>query len=142
MLRELAAKAKKINVQLLALQVVKTNAGLINERIETQLTVGENADGNNVGLYTSARYANFKQRIGSSAPRGIVDLKLSGKLYEGLNTDIKPKTFKTDSSVEYSKYQIKRYGKKIYELQESNSEDIKFKNSVDIYTEYKRLLGL
>ena len=142
MLRELAKKAKQINVKELALQVAQANAGLISERVREQLLVGENSEGQNVGKYTTKRYSSFKKRIGSIAPFGVPDLKLSGKLHKGLKAEIKPASFTVDSSVEYSKYQIKRYGKKIYGLQKENAEDVKFNNSVKIAAAYQKALGL
>ncbi|MBT3206949.1 MAG: hypothetical protein HN347_01230 [Bacteroidetes bacterium] len=142
MLRELAARAKTINVQELALKVAQQNSGLIKERVQQQLIVGENEDGQEVGRYKSERYANFKQRIGSLAPSGVVDLKLSGELQNKLKVGIFPTQYLINSLIDYSKYQIQRYGKKIYGLQKENSEDIKFKNSIGIATEYKRLLGI
>ena len=141
-LLKLAQKARQINIQQLALNVVKKNSGLIDKRIQEQLTVGENGDGLKVGYYKSPYYASLKSRIGSLAPNGVVDLKLSGNLHNGIKTDIKGSTYNTDSSVSYSKVQKERYGNKIYELQKENSEDIKFKNSIDIIKEYTKKLGL
>lgn len=140
-LLKLAQKARKINVRDLALQIARQNAGLISNRVQQQLTVGEAGDGRIVGKYKSPYYARLKARI-SSAPSGVVDLKLSGSLHKGLNTDISKSKFETNSSVDYSKYQIDRYGKRIYELQKDNKEDIKFKNSFDTVKEYSRLLEI
>ena len=138
----LAKKAQKINVEKLALDITKKNSGLVSKRIEGQLKVGESGDGGKIGLYKSIRYASFKSRIGSLAPSGTVDLKLSGNLYKGINTVVSANSYTTDSSVSYSNVQVDRYGKKIYELQKDNSEDIKFKNGVDTIAAYEKLLGL
>jgi hypothetical protein len=142
MLRELAEKAKKIDVNKLALLVAQANAGLIPEKVRTQLDVGTNGAGAAVGKYTTRYYSNYKQRRGSNAPWGTVDLKLTGELYRMLDVEISEKDFKVESFVDYSKYQIKRYGKKIYELQKDNQKTIRDKNSVDIVKEYSRQLGL
>jgi hypothetical protein len=142
MLKELAEKAKRIDVDKLALDVAKANSGLIKTRVQEQLTVGENGEAQDVGKYKSNRYARMKQSIGSQAPFGIVDLKLSGKLHENIKVGIFPTQVLVNSLVDYAKYQISRYGKSIFELQESNQEDIKFKNSNDIIKEYSRQLGL
>ena len=142
MLKELAEKAKRIDVKELALQVAKANEGLILQRQKQQLTVGEKADGSDIGTLKSDIYARRKKQRGGSAPFGVPDLKFSGKLYEGLNVNITPAEYNVDSSVSYSKYNVKRYGKNIYGLQKDNSEDIKFKNSQDIVGLYKKELGL
>jgi len=142
MLRELAEKAKKIDLQKLALQVAQANAELIPESVRNQLDVGKNGDGYNVGKYTTRYYSNYKQRRGSNAPWGVVDLKLSGELYRMLDVTISEKDFKVESFVDYSKYQLQRYGKEIYELQKDNQKTIRDKNSVDIVKEYSSQLGL
>lgn len=142
MLRELAEKAKKIDVEKLALQIANANAGLIPEKIREQLNVGKNGKGSNVGKYTTQYYSNYKQQRGSNAPWGVVDLKLSGKLYEMLDVEIRPENFIVESFVDYSIYQINRYGKEIYELQENNQKAIRDKNSVDLVQEYSKQLGL
>ena len=116
MLKELAQKAKGIDLDKLALQVAKANAGLISQRIGEQLTVGENSDGADVGKYKSRKYADFKQRIGSQAPYKVPDLKLSGKLHKGLFAKITSDKINISSSVSNAKFQEKRYGD-VYNLQ-------------------------
>ena len=142
MLKEMAKKAKAINVKELALQVARANEGLISKRVREQLTVGENAKGQNIGRYKSERYARLKQNMGSQSPFRVPDLKLSGKLHKGLFADIKPKGFEVGSQVDYSKYQIQRYGSEIYGLQKEAQKDIRFRNSVDIVKAYSERLGL
>jgi hypothetical protein len=142
MLRELGKKAKSINVQEIALQVAKANEGLIPKRVREQLTVGENAKEQNVGTYKSDRYAKLKQSMGSQAPFRVPDLKLSGKLHKQLFVEINTKGFEVDSKVDYSKYQIQRYGNEIYGLQKEAQKDIQHRNSVDIVKAYSERLGL
>jgi hypothetical protein len=142
MFRELAKKAKAINVQRLALSVAKANIGLITDNVIDQLDVGIAGDGAAVGRYTTDYYSRFKRRAGSRAPFGTVDLKVSGDLYKGLRTDIKGTSVITDSKVSYSKYQIDRYGNRIYENTKSNQEEVKDKNSIGIVAEYTKALGL
>ena len=142
MLKELSEKAKQINVRQLASDVMNENSGLITNRIRQQLTVGESGTGRNVGKYVSDRYSRLKRNMGSQAPYGVVDLRLSGDLYKGLETTFKGLTYETDSSVDYSKYQVKRYGKQIYELQKENKKDSEFELSEKIKEEYFNRLGL
>lgn len=142
MLRELSAKAKTINIKKLALQVAKANAGLILERQIEQLSVGENSDGGNIGTYKSAKYASLKRRMGTQAPFMIPDLKFSGELYKNVKVKFTDTNVLINSTVSYSKYNVQRYGANIYGLQESNQEDVKFKNSGEIVKEYVKSLGL
>lgn len=142
MLKELAAKAKKINISKLALQVAKANVGLITDNVIDQLNVGIAGDGASVGSYATDYYSRYKRRIGSLAPFGTVDLKVTGKLYKGLRTSIKGLAVSTVSKVSYSKYQIGRYGERIYENTKTNQDQVKNKNSAGIVENYSKLLGL
>ena len=49
----------------------------------SQIEHGIAPDGNKIGEYASDAYASFKQSIGSQAPKGDVDLKLSGDFISG-----------------------------------------------------------
>jgi hypothetical protein len=142
MLRELAQKAKTINVERLAQQVAKANVGLITDNVIDQLDIGIAGDGASVGKYSTNYYSRFKRRLGSNAPFGIVDLKVTGDLYKGLRTTIKGDKVETDSKVSYSKYQINRYGKRIYENTNENKKEVRAKNSADIISGYSKALGL
>jgi hypothetical protein len=136
MLSEVGKKAKQIDVRKLASDVLNENSGLITKKVIQQLTVGESGKGQDIGKYTSQRYASLKRRMGSQAPAGVVDLKFSGDLYKGLDTTFKGFTIDTDSSVSYSKYQKKRYGKKIYDLQKENTKDTEYELSQKIIETY------
>ncbi len=143
MLRELAEKAKKIDVEKLALEVAKANQGLITDNVIDQLDIGIAGDGLQVGKYSTNYYSRLKKRMGSNAPFGIVDLKFSTDLYKGLRTKVSKTEFLTTVvGVPYSKYQIDRYGKRIFENTSENLEIVKNKNSVDIVKEYSKQLGL
>ena len=60
-LQKLGQKARKINIQLLALKEAQANSELIAELNRKQLEIGENADKKEVGRYTSTPYANLQQ---------------------------------------------------------------------------------
>jgi hypothetical protein len=141
MFRELAQRAKRINVEQLALGVAISNSGLIADNIRDQLSVGKSGDNAAVGIYSSLPYARLKSRT-SKAPFGVVNLKLSGDLYDKIFVKITPTKVETGSNVSYSKYQIDRYGKRIYENTPENSGKVKDKNSRDIARAYSKLLGL
>lgn len=126
----------------LALKEAQANSELIAELNRQQLTVGENSKGQNVGKYVSPRYASFKKRIGSQAPSGIVDLKLSGNLYKKIQAKITPTTITIASTVPYDIYQEKRYGEEIHKLQDQNWEEIEFKVLVETRKDYLKAMGL
>ena len=143
MLRELAEKAKKIDVEELALKVAQANSELILNSVKGQLVRGIAADGQRVGRYKSKLYAIMKSKI-SRATFGIPDLKFSGQLFENMYTDIKLDSFSVDSDVPYSIDNKERYGgqERIYGLVESNQTKVKNQNSKDIIAEYSKQLGL
>ncbi len=142
MLRELAAKAKTINIEQLVQQVVESNAGLIADNVREQLTKGIKGSGSAVGIYSSLWYSNMKQRIGSKAPSGWVDLKLSGSLFDEIFVKVSKTEVTVDSKVSYSKYQIERYGEKIYENTKENMEQVSEKNTIYAVRNYTKALGL
>jgi len=141
MLKELAEKAKKIDVKELALQVAKANAGLILDNVRFQLVQGIAGDGGRTGRYKSLEYARMKAKI-SRAPFGVADMKLTGELFKNLYAEVEYSGVTVDSNVFYSIDNINRYGERIYENTAKNAEKVKDKNSVQIVTEYAKALGL
>jgi hypothetical protein len=121
--------------------VARSNSELIADNVREQLSVGKAGDNAAVGVYSSLPYAKRKARI-SKAPFGSVDLKLSGDLYANLKVDISPTKVLVDSTVSYSKYQVKRYGERVYENTTINAEKVKSKNSKDIVAGYSKALGI
>jgi hypothetical protein len=141
-LKKLGQKAERINIQLLALKEAQANSELIAELNRQQLTVGENSKAQDVGQYVSPRYASFKKRIGSQAPAGVVDLKLSGNLYKGIGAKVTPTLIEIKSTVPYDIYQEKRYGDTIHKLQDQNWEEVETKVLVGTIKKYVKLMGL
>lgn len=140
-LRQASKNAQRIDIRKLVLLVAQTNAELISDNVREQLTKGIAGDERAVGIYTSLPYANRKARI-SKAPFGVVDLRLSGNLYANIDTKFSGNQVKTDSSVDYSKYQIGRYGDRIYENTPKNKEKVRDKNTRDTVRAYSNALGV
>lgn len=140
-LRKAARQAQKIDVRKLVLLVAQSNAELISDNVREQLTRGVAGDDRVVGIYKSLPYANRKARI-SQAPFGVVDLRLSGNLYANIDTKFSGNQVTTDSSVNYSKYQIGRYGDRIYENTPKNKEKVRDKNTRDSVRVYSKALGV
>lgn len=142
MLKELAEKAKKIDVKEIALRIAQQNSELILNSVKGQLARGIAADGARVGRYRSKPYSIMKAKI-SRAPFGVADLKLTGQLYENMYAEIKTDSFTVDSDVPYSLDNKQRYGEeRIYGLTKDNQTTVRDKNSVDIVKEYSNQLGL
>lgn len=140
-LRKLGLNAQKIDIRKLVLLVAKSNAGLISDNVREQLTKGVAGDGAAVGVYSSLSYANLKAKT-SKAPFGIVNLFKEGDLYKEIVSKIFPTQVLTNSLVEHSKYQVRRYGKRIYENTSENKGNVRDKNSRDTVKIYSKALGV
>lgn len=143
MLKELAEKAKRIDVTEIALRIAKRNSELILNSVKGQLIRGIASDNTRVGRYRSIPYSIMKAKI-SRTPFGVADLKLTGQLYENMYAEINQESFIIDSDVPYSQDNKDRYGgqERIYGLTEKNQQNVQRQNSVDIVNEYSRQLGL
>jgi len=67
----------------IAVQAMVDNQDQIIDLNISQIEEGLAADGGIIGEYASDEYAHLKQSIGSKAPLGVVDMKLSGDYLEG-----------------------------------------------------------
>ena len=140
-LKEISKKAQRIDIRKLTLSVAQSNAELISDNVRDQLEKGIAGDESEVGRYTSTPYA-IRKSATSKAPFGVVNLFVEGDLYKGITTRIFPTQVLTNSLVEHSKYQVRRYGKRIYENTSKNKEKVRDKNSRDAVSTYSRLLGV
>lgn len=139
---KIAQRAKQTNVMQLALKEARNNSGLIADLNRQQLVVGENSRGQRIGRYTTPRYSAFKKRIGSQAPLGVPDLKLSGRLHKEIEANITPTKITIESKVPYDIFQERRYGKEIHNLQDQNWEEVEFKVLIETRKEYLDKIGL
>lgn len=65
-------------------KAIDENLAVMADMNREQLTFGINAEGGEVGAYRSESYARLKKSIGSRAPFGIPDLKLTGDFHSGI----------------------------------------------------------
>lgn len=63
------------------LKIVVANQGYLVELNKSQLLNGINAKGGSLGRYRSKSYAKYKKKLN---PRGVVDLKLTGKFHNSI----------------------------------------------------------
>ena len=66
--------------------MVEEEASIIDINV-SQLEEGIGSDGTQVGEYASDEYAAIKQALGSKAPPGVVDTKLSGDFHDGFHVE-------------------------------------------------------
>ena len=70
------------NLGNMLVQAMVENESQIVDLNISQIEQGVGADGAILGEYASAEYADLKQSMGSQAPPGVVDLKLTGDFLE------------------------------------------------------------
>lgn len=76
--------------------VIDEKESIIDLNVD-QIEHGINSDGEILGEYASDEYASLKKSMGSKAPSGIVDLKLTGEFLEGIYMGRKGNTGIIDS---------------------------------------------
>lgn len=98
---------------------IKESEKELLDLLRSQLSSGEKGDGQ-MPPYLNKEYGEYKQRIGSEAPNGIVDLKLTGAFQNKLRL-IMTKTGGRIRSYDKKKSALLNYyGKEIYELNTEN----------------------
>lgn len=105
-----------------------------------QIERGIAPDGGYIGEYRSDDYAKYKQSIGSKAPSGRVDLKLSGDFISGINADPTNEGLRLDSSDYKTDHLEQKYDGRIFGLTQKSKQDLapqivgefikKFKNGI------------
>ena len=98
---------------------IKESEEELLDLLRSQLSHGEKGDGQ-MPSYASEKYAEYKQKIGSQAPNGIVDLKLTGAFQDKLRL-IMTKTGARIRSYDKKKSDLQnKYGVEIFELNAEN----------------------
>lgn len=120
---EFANLVKNLNIDKLVDEVIEQNIPELLDLNTGQLSVGKNSEGQKVGEYSTDLYADFKKAIGSQAPSGDVDLKVSGDFFEGFKALIKPKVIEIFSDDEKAEGLEERYGSEIYGLTDENLDE-------------------
>lgn len=102
---------KGINIQQLSVEVLKTFEVFLSDLNSQQMRLGLNSQGKPIGYYMSQEYAAWKQRRGSLAPSGVVDLFLTGAFQGGLFAQVKTDTILFDSKDGKTKMLDEKYSK-------------------------------
>lgn len=112
-----ANKLKGIRIEtLMDESIMDQKEDIIDSNIDS-LQRGFYPDGDRMPDYASASYAEFKKSIGSQAPMGVTDLKLSGDWAEGKYMDqIADGVFHIRSRDSKDDELMAKYGEDIHDL--------------------------
>ena len=119
-LKELRTKFNANNLLKIFNESIKETEEVAIDLLRSQLSAGESGDGGQMPSYSSKYYARYKQRIGSEAPFGVVDLKLTGAFYSGFYLRRTAKGFIIRSKDKKNNKILQRYGSEVLELNDEN----------------------
>lgn len=83
LLEKLKAADEQAQTQAI-LQIITRHKAQLIDANQLQLYSGRNAKGEVLGNYRSSVYADFKNRLNPAPGLGVWDLKLTGRLYDGM----------------------------------------------------------
>lgn len=91
--------------------IAKEQKRIIELNTKKQLLLGIGVKGQKLTpKYSRVRYARAKNQLNPLAGFGTPDLKFKGKFYDEFFLTAKNRQLEFDSSVEYTKYLVKKYG--------------------------------
>lgn len=97
-IKDLARRAKSVNIQELKRQAVSNKAPLLVDLQRKQIRQGLDADGDSLGTYPPG-YGAFKETLSTyQAPPGVPDLYLSGMFHRGIRMKLSGDEYEFDSS--------------------------------------------
>ena len=121
---QLSNKLKSIKIVDLMDKAVLANKEEILDANTSQLSKGKYADGDNMPNYSSVDYAQFKAVIGSQAPLGVTDLKLSGDFYGGFYLKVDRGGYEIGSTDSKEKKLQGIYGAEIFGLTDESKNNL------------------
>lgn len=110
--KELSKRVKRLknDINDIVLDAVITHSDEVTDLQVSQLEDGIHPDGKNITpQYASDAYAKFKKALGSAAPMGTPDLKLTGAFHRGVNVKRSGKYVVIDSSDKKTKSLEEKY---------------------------------
>jgi len=113
---EVIDKLKKVESELIITlsDVINDNSEQLEQAQRNQMSIGKNADNNNIGRLKNKGYALRKKANGGKAPLNIADLKNSGDFYKGIKASADRNTFTITSTDSKKDFLIKRYTEQIF----------------------------
>jgi hypothetical protein len=124
-LNELSRRASALDPLELFKESVQENDAYIVDLNTSQLSKGKDSTDNNLDTYASANYAQFKSAMGSQAPQGIPDLKLTGEFYSGFEVKADESGMNISSTDPKSPKLKAQYGDDIFGLTDKSRADLK-----------------
>ena len=109
-------KVKSLDAGRIAVDALSETSEKRIEANREQMSKGLDNTGGIIGVYASRQYAAFKQALGSQAPYGIVDLKLTKSFQQQIKSSVNGNTIVTDSTDSKSADLQKRYGTDVFGL--------------------------
>ena len=134
----LMSKLGKLDVEVLCINALENNEGLLIELQQKQMTYGKNAKNEEIGYYRSPFYEEMKNRMNPLAQRRV-DLKLTGAFHKGI-TVLAGKEIIFDSKDNKTLDLVEKYSEDIFGL---NTETIGENNNEFqeiLYKEFKKVL--
>lgn len=119
MFRRLRALASLSNLESIYSESIDETKDELLDLLRSQLSHGESGDGQ-LPAYASESYAKYKQKVGSVAPNGITDLKLSGAFQNKLRLIMTKRGARIRSYDKKASVLMSKYGKEIYSLNGEN----------------------
>ncbi len=124
---ELINDLKKVESELIITlsDVINDNSDKLEKAQRDQMSIGKNADNNNIGRLKNKGYALRKKANGGKAPLNIADLKNSGDFYKGIKASADRSTFTLTSTDDKKPFLIKRYSDKIFGYSDKTFKKVK-----------------
>jgi hypothetical protein len=122
---ELANNAKALDPLKLFAESVEENKEYIVDLNTGQLGKGRDSKNASLFPYANDDYAKFKKSIGSEAPLGTPNLKLTGEFWSGFNVKTDKEGLVISSTDSKSEKLKSGYGEDIFGLTDESKKDLK-----------------
>lgn len=107
-----------------AIEAIDDTLPDIADKNREQLEKGLDSEGQIFSYYASENYARFKKAIGSIAPLGVTDLKLTGDFHSGIYAERAGDDLSMFSRDSKAGMLADKYGDNIFGLTDENKADI------------------
>lgn len=112
--------------------ILENESEIIDAQVQ-QMREGFNSNGEIIGEYQNPEYAKAKKAMGSIAPYGIVDLRLTSSFQNQIKMQVTNDAIKLDSDDEKDVTLINWYGRKIFGLTPERLGEINQKSILPSY---------
>lgn len=141
---ELDKKLKAVNKDLLKTQAAEENKEYLADLNKIQLTEGKTTKNTAIKPSYSPKYAAFKQSLGTLAPFGTPDLKLSGAFHKGIEYVAEGNQYYAISQDEKTRFLVAPVGRydNILGLSKENQQKATIKVTKSFVKLWKKSIGL